>query len=166
MTVSKVNQNQTATFLVWNILYLGTHLKYWRKWNHSNSLPPLSNINILFNKFHFFRWPCGSLIFNIFCYTINSLRFEKCSNIWSQNWLATWVKLKFNTTLTWIRSDWGLCSIDSGEILEPIIQFHASLLLSEIHLRLITISLEASLEKYQEKKKENWILCLVLCKFF
>ena len=76
------------------------------------------------------------------CYFYLNPLSEKCSNIWSLKLIGHLSKIEVQYYL--LESDrtvWGLCSIDSGEILEPIIQFHASLLLlSEIHLRLITIS--------------------------
>ena len=45
------------------------------------------------------QWPYGSLIFNIFA-TSTSILYLKSARIFGPwNWLATWVKLKFNTIL-------------------------------------------------------------------
>ena len=50
------------------------------------------------------QWPYGSLIFNIFA-TSTSILYLKSARIFGPwNWLATWVKLKFNTILRWYSS--------------------------------------------------------------
>ena len=101
------------------------------------------------------------------CYFYLNPLSEKCSNIWSLKLIGhlSKIEVQYYTQIVYVVLYWFLCSIDSGEILEPIIQFHASLiLLSEIHLRLITISSPPTTEAAsifkkivrKEEKKKEW----------
>ena len=106
---------------------------------------PKLNLRISPFYAHFFERSVTIWKFNLqyICYFYLNPLSEKCSNIWSLKLIGhlSKIEVQYYTQIVYVVLYWFLCSIDSGEILEPIIQFHASLiLLSEIHLRLITIS--------------------------